>query len=139
MGMGATTSLMERRPCSARDACRRGARVAPTFSLAPSALRDGGALTNYGAQTFWLSADVESLLPARARAYWPAPVRVSLGRRAYQGAERDRIVLGLDLDPMRLPGNNPTWRSVKSALAKYRLPGPAIELSPRVKAIGLYW
>lgn len=113
--------------------------IAPTFSLAPRALQGGGALTNYGAQTFWLSANVESLLPAAARAYWPSPVRVSLGRRAFQGGERDRIVLGLDLDPMRLPGNQPAWRAVKSALARYRLPGPAIELSPRVRAVGLYW
>lgn len=113
--------------------------VLPTFSVAPAALRERDVVTNYGAQTFWLSTDVEGMLPASARAYWPAPVRVSIGRRAFQGAERDRIVLGLDLNSARLPGNHPAWRAVKSTLAKYRLPGPAIELSPRVRAVGLYW
>lgn len=113
--------------------------VTPTFSVSPRTIRTGGAITNYSAQTFWLSANVESLLPPSAKAYWPSPVRVSLGRRAYQGTERDRIVVGLDLDPRRLPGNAPAWVAAKSVLAKYRLPGPAVEISPRVRAVGLYW
>jgi hypothetical protein len=115
--------------------------VTPAFSVSPQALRSGhGVLTNYAAQTAWLSADVHDLLPESARNLWPAPVRLSLGRRAFQNATPDQWVLGLDLNASKLPGNNALWRRAKQALASYRLPGPAIVFSGNgTRAVGLYW
>jgi hypothetical protein len=63
---------------------------------------------DYSGQTYWLSADVDALLPANARRYWPGLLRLSAGRSitdwvdagtgGFQTA-RPVLVLTLDVDP----------------------------------------
>lgn len=118
--------------------------VTPTFSVSPRAVRSlsgaRGVMTDYGNQTAWLSANVHELLPASAARVWPAAMRLSMGRRTAGVATGSQYIVGIDLDARYLPGTNPTWMRVKSALHHVRLPGPAIVMgSNGTKAFGLYW
>lgn len=119
--------------------------VTPTLSLAPGAFTGphgmSGAVTAYGQQTLWLSMNVRELLPNAAARAWPSAVRLSLGRRAFSGGTApSEYVVGLDLDPTRLPGSHPTWVKAKRAMHHLRLPGPALVLTPSGGTlVGLYW
>jgi len=105
----------------------------------PSELRPS---LDYSGQTYWLSADVEELLPKDAKPYWPSFVRFSVGHSItdwiepntgeVQRAQR-KILLSLDFDPDKLPGDWPLWRTIKRTLSYYRFPAPAIELTPKLK------
>jgi len=99
---------------------------------------------DYSGQTYWFAVDVNSLLPAEAKRYWPSLLRVSAGHTitdwinpqtgATQRAQR-RILLSLDLDPEHLPGDHPLWRTIKHTLSYYHFPSPAIQLAPGFRAI----
>ena len=96
---------------------------------------------DYSGQTYWFSADMEEFLPDGAKSYWPSFIRFSAGHSvtdwvnpetgATQRAKR-KIVLSLDFDPEKLPGNLPLWRSIKHTLSYYRFPAPALELTPKL-------
>lgn len=103
--------------------------------------------TDYSGQTYWLSVDVESLLPAPARRWWPGLLRASLGHsitdyvNPVNGAGlvgRREWVLSLDVDPEKLPGSHPVWRRVKHELSHYRFPAPALVLTPRARGVRWY-
>ena len=125
--------------------------IKPTFSY-----RKTRALTNtengtiggelrpsldYSGQTYWFSADVNQLLPDAAKPYWPSFIRLSAGHSitdwinpetgAPQRAQR-KILLSLDFDADKLPGDAPWWRSVKRTLSYYHFPAPAVELTPKL-------
>ncbi|MFL5637520.1 MAG: DUF2279 domain-containing protein [Gemmatimonadaceae bacterium] len=96
---------------------------------------------DYAGQTYWFSADMSQLLPEDARQYWPSFIRLSVGHSVTdwvnpQSGEaqrgKRRIILSLDFDPEKLPGNAPLWRSIKHTLSYYRFPAPALELTPKL-------
>jgi hypothetical protein len=122
--------------------------VKPTFSYHKTLALKNSANTSelrpsldYSGQTYWFSTDVNQLLPDGAKPYWPSFIRFSVGHAitdwvnaetgATQRAKR-KIVLSLDFDPEKLPGQAPWWRSVKHTLSYYRFPAPALELTPKV-------
>ncbi|MGI8401298.1 MAG: DUF2279 domain-containing protein [Gemmatimonadaceae bacterium] len=96
---------------------------------------------DYSGQTYWFSADMNRLLPDGAKPYWPSFIRLSAGHSvtdwinpetgAAQRAKR-KIILSLDFDPEKLPGNAPWWRSLKHTLSYYHFPAPALELTPKI-------
>jgi Predicted periplasmic lipoprotein (DUF2279) len=96
---------------------------------------------DYSGQTYWFSTDVNRLLPEEAKPYWPSFIRFSVGHSvtdwinpetgAAQRAKR-KIILSLDFDPEKLPGDAPWWKSVKHTLSYYRFPAPALELTPKM-------
>jgi hypothetical protein len=96
---------------------------------------------DYSGQTYWFSTDVNQLLPDGAKPYWPSFIRFSVGHAitdwvnpqtgSAQRAKR-KIVLSLDFDPEKLPGEAPWWKSVKHTLSYYRYPAPALELTPKL-------
>jgi hypothetical protein len=131
--------------------------IKPTFSYHKTlALRNtekgliGGELRpslDYSGQTYWFSADMDKLLPDAAKPFWPSFIRFSAGHSitdwvdpqtgAAQRAKR-KIVLSLDFDPEKLPGQAPWWRSVKHTLSYYRFPAPALELTPKTHLVPWY-
>jgi hypothetical protein len=118
--------------------------IRPTFSKSPGALfQQGGAraaMVDYAQQTAWLSASMHDLLPKQAARYWPAPIRLSVGRRALGNGEPSEYAVGFDLDAARLPGTHPTWMRAKRALHYLRLPGPALVMTPTgAKMAVMYW
>ena len=130
--------------------------VKPTISYARTAASkrysraQGSELrptTDYSGQTYWLSTDVDALLPDGAARWWPGFVRASVGHSItdYISPETGKvrwasreIVLSLDLDPAKLPGQNPVWRRVKHELSYYRFPAPALVLTPKAKGVAWY-
>lgn len=120
--------------------------VMPTFSYSGTqALRNVQAgriagdlrpTVDYSGQTYWLSIDVDTLLPRGARKVWPSLLRLSLGHSitdwvdpqtgGFIRAQR-RFLVTLDVDPLKLPGQAPWWVTVKKGLRHYHFPSPAIE------------
>jgi hypothetical protein len=49
-----------------------------------------------------------------------------------------RIILTLDFDPDKLPGNAPLWKTVKHTLSFYHFPAPALQLTPSLRGIPWY-
>ena len=106
------------------------------------------ATTDYSGQTYWFSTDVHGLLPDRAKPFWPSLVRVSPGYSITDyvdpvtgGALRAKrkILLSLDIDPEKLPGDNKVWRTIKHELAFFRIPGPTLQLTPTRKFFPTYY
>ena len=130
--------------------------VKPTISYARTvaARRFGRAqgselrpTTDYSGQTYWMSFDVDAMLPDDAARWWPGFVRASIGHSItdYVSPSTGRslwgkreIVLSLDIDPEKLPGQNRIWRQVKHELSYYHFPSPALRLTPTTKGISWY-
>lgn len=102
---------------------------------------------DYSGQTYWISADVDALLPNDAKRYWPGFLRVSAGHSITDwidpntGANlraKRRILLTLDFDAEKLPGENRVWKTIKRQLGYIHLPSPALQLSPEFAGIGWY-
>lgn len=91
---------------------------------------------DYSGQTYWFTIDVDTLLRGRAKKLWPSLIRFSIGHTItdwvspttgeIMRADR-RILLSLDLDPLKLPGHAPWWVGVKKGLRHYHFPAPALE------------
>lgn len=102
---------------------------------------------DYSGQTYWISADVHALLPVDAKRYWPSLLRISAGHSitdwidpqtgATMRAKR-RILLSIDLEAERLPGNAPLWRTIKRQIGFIHLPSPVLQLTPDVEIIPWY-
>jgi len=97
---------------------------------------------DYSGQTYWFSADVNQLLPDAAKPYWPPFVRLSVGHSITDWITPDppsaivrakrKLLLSLDFDAEKLPGNFPLWRTIKHTLSYYHFPAPALELTPKL-------
>jgi len=94
---------------------------------------------DYSGQTYWFSADMDKLLPDAAKPFWPSFIRLSAGHSITDWVDpntgdvvraKRKIVLSLDFDPEKLPGNAPFWKSIKHTLSYYHFPAPALELTP---------
>ena len=94
---------------------------------------------DYSGQTYWMSTDVDALLPDAAKPYWPGLVRLSVGHSVTDWVNpttgsfqtgRHVLVVSLDVDPEKLPGDHPAWRAVKKTLSYYHFPAPAPVLTP---------
>lgn len=127
--------------------------VKPTISYWPTeALHNGKnpelrPSLDYSGQTYWISTDVNGLLPEDKKKYWPSILRVSVGHSITDWIDPNtggnlraqrKILLSLDLDADKLPGNNPAWNRVKHTLSFIRFPAPALQITPDIKLIGLY-
>jgi len=129
--------------------------IKPTISYFPSAAmrnRDNipGELRpslDYSGQTYWLSADIDALLPAQSKPFWPSFLRVSIGHSITDwidpltGANiraRRKILLTLDFDAEKLPGENRIWKTFKRQLGYIHLPSPALQITPDLELIGWY-
>lgn len=133
-------------------------RIKPTISYSRSSAmraRDAGRIPDseirtsldYSGQTYWVSAEVDPFLPPEARKYWPDAVRFSIGHSITDWIDpvtgqskraQRKILLSLDLDASKLPGEHPLWRGVKNTLSYIRLPAPALQITPRADFIGWY-
>ena len=121
-----------------RSAAMRNARNIPG-ELRPS--------LDYSGQTYWFSADINALLPANARGYWPSFLRISAGHSITDWIDpttgdnmraKRKLLLSIDLDLEKLPGNNPLWKTVKRNLSYAHLPSPALQFTPRFEALKWY-
>lgn len=129
--------------------------IRPTISYSRSAaLRNADSIPgelrpslDYSGQTYWLSADVNALLPMQAKQYWPSFLRVSAGhsitdwidpRTGANIRAKRKLLLSIDFDAERLPGENRIWKTFKRQLGYIHLPSPALQLTPDFKFVGWY-
>jgi hypothetical protein len=129
--------------------------IKPTISYWPSAAQRNAEnipgeirpSLDYSGQTYWLSADIDALLPPEAKPYWPGFLRVSVGHSItdwidpHTGANiraQRKILLSLDFDAEKLPGNNRLWKTIKRQVGYIHLPSPALQITPTTKLIGWY-
>jgi Predicted periplasmic lipoprotein (DUF2279) len=96
---------------------------------------------DYSGQTYWFSADMNALLPSGAKQYWPSFIRLSAGHAPTDWINSNtgspirakrKILLSLDFDPEKLPGDAPWWKTIKHTLSYYRFPAPALQLTPEL-------
>ncbi|GAC1651952.1 MAG: DUF2279 domain-containing protein [Gemmatimonadaceae bacterium] len=129
--------------------------IKPTISWAPTEayhrrFEHGNApraTLDYSGQTYWFSADVNAILPASAKRFWPPFLRVSAGHSITEyvnpstgqthRAQR-KLLLSLDLDAGKLPGHNRYWRFAKHQLSYYHFPAPALQLTPWIEGVRWY-
>ncbi|HEX2723756.1 MAG TPA: DUF2279 domain-containing protein [Gemmatimonadaceae bacterium] len=129
--------------------------IRPTISYARSAaMRNADNIPgelrpslDYSGQTYWLSADIDALLPRQAKPYWPAFLRLSAGHSITDWVDpatgasmraRRKLLLSIDFDAEKLPGENRLWKTFKRQLGYIHLPSPALEITPDLKVIGWY-
>ena len=102
---------------------------------------------DYSGQTYWVSADIDALLPPQAKPYWPAFLRVSAGhsitdwidpRTGANIRAQRKILLTIDFDPEKLPGDNHIWKTFKRNLSYIHLPSPALQLTPEFELLKWY-
>ncbi|MBS1910453.1 MAG: DUF2279 domain-containing protein [Bacteroidetes bacterium] len=111
--------------------------VTPKYQYVPAAWLDVPHLSStwiddYNSSTFWLSADVHSMLPAGLRTHWPAWLALSFGYGVRIGdAERSRrFIVALDYDLVQLlPDGGHVWNWFRQTLNYIKLPAPAVEFS----------
>jgi hypothetical protein len=48
------------------------------------------------------------------------------------------LLLSIDIDPEKLPGQNRFWKVVKHQLSYYHFPSPALQLTPSFRALDWY-
>jgi len=101
---------------------------------------------DYSGQTYWFSADMKQILPDAAKPYWPGFIRLSAGHSitdwvnptAVPQRAKRKILLSLDFDPDKLPGDAPLWRTIKHTLSFYHFPSPALQLTPSFRGVQWY-
>ncbi|HEX9085790.1 MAG TPA: DUF2279 domain-containing protein, partial [Gemmatimonadaceae bacterium] len=121
--------------------------IKPTFSYHETrALKMGNSVElrpslDYSGQTYWFSTDVHEVLPDAAKPFWPSFIRFSAGHSVtdwvnpetgFSQRAKRKIMLSLDWDPEKLPGDAPLWRTIKHTLSYYHFPAPALELTPKL-------
>jgi hypothetical protein len=48
------------------------------------------------------------------------------------------LLLSIDIDPEKLPGENPVWKAIKHQLSYYHFPSPALQLTPSFRGLDWY-
>jgi len=102
---------------------------------------------DYSGQTYWLSLNPYELAQGDPAKWWLGLVRVSIGHSitdwidpqtgANMRAKR-KILLSLDFDAEKLPGENRIWKTFKRQVGFIRLPAPALQITPTTEFIGWY-
>ena len=102
---------------------------------------------DYSGQTYWISLNPYELSGGDPKQWYLGLVRVSLGHSitdwidprtgANMRAQR-KILLTLDIDAEKLPGENRIWKTFKRQVGYIHLPSPALQITPKTELIGWY-
>jgi uncharacterized protein YfiM (DUF2279 family) len=103
-------------------------------------------LDDYDGMTFWLSADVNWLLPDVIKPYWPDWLNIAIGYGAKnlpqsnQSRKKREFYIALDYNLNYLPGQCPILKAAKGVLNAIHLPAPTIRItSDEVDFLFLYF
>jgi hypothetical protein len=87
---------------------------------------------DYDAHTYWVTCNVNNLLPSGWEPYWPDFLQVAVGMGVDDHLTKREFVVGLDLDIESLfRTENEDWLLVERTLNKFHVPAPAIKLTER--------
>ncbi len=105
-------------------------------------------IDDYSSQIFWLSINVNNLLPDMAKPYWPDWLEISVGYTARSLCNGDiypcdpidsphvvdnvhgrrKIIVAMDYDMVKLlPDGNTYWNWLKQSMNYVKWPAPAVE------------
>jgi hypothetical protein len=100
-------------------------------------------IDDYEGQTFFLSANVNNLLPVAAKPYWPEFLCLAVGFGARDIVKPEPypvLFLSLDYDMRRIiPQTSSFLRTLSAALNFVHFPAPTVRISPSVIWYGLYY
>jgi hypothetical protein len=83
---------------------------------------------NYDAHTYWLSCDVNNLLPSSLEPLWPDWLNVAVGMGVDDHWTKREFLIGLDLNLQSLfRTENEDWLLVEKTVDMFHIPGPAIK------------
>ena len=96
--------------------------------------------------TYWLSADVNNLLPEGAQPYWPNWLNLAVGYGARDLPQSNdeikirELYFGLDYNLVALPVENPVLKKALAFANAIHFPAPAIRIDETgSKAFLLQW
>lgn len=123
--------------------------ITPKASYSPSSNDVSAAnqtvprfLEDHQGQHFWLGFTLHDLVPAEAKRYIPPIVGIAVGRAVsdLDGPHPSHeVILALDLDLRKMPGDSPFLRTLWEVLNYIHLPMPAVRISPSVVWYGIYF
>lgn len=93
-------------------------------------------MEDYDGMAFWLSADVDWMLPEVLKPYWPDWLNIAFGYGAYnlsqwnQDIKERRWFIALDYNLECLPGDSAFMKGLKSVLNIIHFPAPTIRMTP---------
>lgn len=90
-------------------------------------------LTNqYDDHTYWLTCDVNNLLPSSIEPYWPDFLQLAVGMGVDDGWTKREFLIGLDINLESLfKTENENWLLVEKTVNKFHLPAPAIKFTEK--------
>jgi hypothetical protein len=85
---------------------------------------------DYDAHTYWLTCDVDKLLPESVEPYWPDFLQVALGFGVDDRVTKREFAVGFDLNLEGLfHTKNEDWLLVEKEINMFHIPAPAIKFA----------
>ena len=90
-------------------------------------------LHDYDGMTFWLSTDIDWILPIQYESYWPDWLNIAIGYTAKNLPQDNHAlkyreyILSFDYNLLKLPGNNSLLNTLKLIFNVIHFPAPAIK------------
>ena len=120
----------------------KGSYVSSGASNVAQGQRMPGFLEDHEGQKFWMGITVHDLLPERVQEYWPSPLGIAFGctlRGINTPQPYHELIIALDLDLRKLPGDSQFLRTMWEVLNYIHLPMPAVRVGPSTVWYGLYF
>ncbi len=84
---------------------------------------------HYDAHIYWLTANVDALLPASLEGIWPDPLQIGIGYSVADHGRRSEVAVGLDLHLSLFEGDSPDTRLLVRTLDSFHYPLPGVIFS----------
>jgi hypothetical protein len=79
---------------------------------------------------YWMSFNVENLLPSEAKPYWPAFLQIAFGVGAEDNFATRTYNLSLDYDLEKIPVDGKDVNLIKRLLNLFHFPAPGVKFAP---------
>lgn len=85
---------------------------------------------NYDAHMYWLTCDIDKLLPPAIEPYWPDFLQIAIGMGVDERSTRREFAVGFDLNIESLfSTENEDWLLVEKTVNMFHVPLPAIKFT----------
>jgi Predicted periplasmic lipoprotein (DUF2279) len=91
---------------------------------------------HYDDHTYWLTCNVNNLLPDALEPYWPDFLQIGVGMGVDDHQTRREFLIGIDLDLESIfRTDNEDWLLLEKTVNKFHVPGPAIKFTETKKPL----
>jgi hypothetical protein len=84
---------------------------------------------HYDAHTYWLTANINELLPALLEPYWPDFLQIAVGYGVDENMTKREAVIGLDYNLEVIPTHSEDLLLIKRTLNMFHYPAPAVKFT----------